>query len=406
MRNRIPIKAGIVCFVLALVFACTACTLGKPDDDTLGPTSNAGSGVDVDSAPRYFGEFLRLYPNEYASFVSGGTFSDENGQIHSHAALRFHTESSPMLQNIGAPCLSCKTAEFNALFERYGEAIYNMGYSEVSGEVVDFFSCRTCHAYGVPSDGAAATLEPYVRLASAYLADIDPEIAACGQCHNATCDWPRYLIGKSMDLDQADPYRYGSDADSLRRAAEEDGIYIIHDDELGTDLFYLGHPDIELFIGSEHQRLGLSCVSCHMPYESDADGASYRSHDSSGSPIANENAMRFCLTCHESQGISNTKEMREFIWQRQDEMASLESDCLEKLETLRALIISRSNDGRVSKDVLDLARENYQTANYYYQFQHAGARSPGVKAAHSAETMRGYLKQCNELLDEAISLLE
>jgi len=386
MKEKISIKAWVVILAVAFIVILAGCTK-------------------TSAAPRYFGDFKELYPNEYASFISGGTIKDEDGQIHSHAAARFHTESSPALQYIGAPCLSCKTAEFNTLFERYGEEIYNMGYCEISGEIVDFFSCRTCHATGVPAEGAGATLEPYVRFASDYLASIDPRIAACGQCHNAMCDWARYLIGKNMTLDEADPYRYGSDADSLRHAAEEDGVYVPYDTELGTGLFYLGHPDIELFMGSNHQQLGLSCISCHMPYESNSDGSTSRSHNSSGSPIANENAMRFCLTCHEAQGIATTVEMRNFIWKKQAELASLEDECRERLEMLRDLIITCAQDGTVREDILALARKNYQTANYYYTFQHAGGRSPGVKVAHSADAMRLYLSRSNELIDEALAML-
>ncbi|MCL2757358.1 MAG: ammonia-forming cytochrome c nitrite reductase subunit c552 [Coriobacteriia bacterium] len=385
--KKVSIKTWIVICMIVSMVVLVGCSLGRNE------------------APRYFGEFKDLYPNQYASFISGGTVKDADGQIHSHAATRFHTESSPVLQDIGAPCLSCKTGEFNTLFERYGEDIYNMGYSEISGEVVDFFSCRTCHATGVPADGAGAVLEPFVRFASDYIANIDPKIAACGQCHNATCDWPRYLISKDMTLDEAAPYRYGTDADSLRRAAEEDGIYIRYDKELLTPLFYLGHPDIELFMGSKHQQLGLSCVSCHMPYEDASDGSTFRSHNSSGSPIYNENAMSFCLTCHKAQGIATTVEMRNFIWQKQKEMADREKECEEKLATLRALIIARTNDGTVSEAVLAQARESYQTANYYCVFQHAGGRSPGVKAAHSADVMRAYLKQSIDILDQAIAAL-
>lgn len=102
--------------------------------------------------------------------------------------------------------------------------------------------------------------------AQPLLGEIDAQTAACAQCHNATCDNVRYIIGKDgKTVEDVGPYRYGFDTDSLKKASLEDGVLTGYDEKVGVEIFYLGHPDGELFHGSTHEKQGLTCVSCHMP---------------------------------------------------------------------------------------------------------------------------------------------
>jgi nitrite reductase (cytochrome c-552) len=374
-------------------------------------TSQQDAGVSGEStatltAPRYMGEYAVLYPNEYASFIGGGTELESDGLVHSHASLRYRVETDEKLKESGLACLSCKTGDFNELYATFGMEIFNMSYPETTGHVVEYWTCHTCHAGATPADGAGATLVTFVIPGKFFATELDPKSAACGQCHNSTCDYARYLNGKSeASLESLDPYRYGTDAEALRRATEEDGFAPILDDVAGVEIPYLGHPDIELFQGSRHQQMGLTCASCHMPEEVAEDGAVYRNHNSSTSPLNNESAMRLCLNCHAEQGITNTVAMRAFVREKQAELGALEEALLFDLSALQERIAAAATSGSVDEDTLATVRAAYVNARYWYSFQHASAELPGGKAAHNPTAMRGYLQDAQAQANEANTLL-
>jgi nitrite reductase (cytochrome c-552) len=399
----------ITLMIVALILGLAGCALSQEKVQQSIRTDNASSieAVTSDSAPRYFGEFMELYPNEYSSFVLGGMVKSDDGLIHSHAVSRAHTEIDPRLPDTGAGCISCKSEEFNGLYDNFGMELFSLSYNEISGEIADYWSCRTCHETGVPEEMTDATIVTYKKYPSKFLKEVDPNTAVCGQCHNATCTYPRYVLGREGGvLEDYDPYRYGTDADSMRKAAEEYGIKPIPDHEKGIDVFYLGHPDLELFQGSVHQDLGMTCVSCHMPDATAEDGSIYKNHDASGSPMNNEASIKYCLTCHQELGVQNTVEMRKYIRQKQTEMAALEEAYLNNLKDFWTLIEEIQITGRADMATVENAKIAYADAMYYYIFENAEARNPGQKVSHAPDAMRAYLEKGTELISEARASLE
>jgi len=393
----------VLALVLILLFLITAgCALSHNEGEIPGGDPQGSTQTQL----CYNAEFKDLYPDEYTSFMRGALEIEEDGIAHSHANLRNRVEQDPKIIMVGAACLSCKTYEFNELYAEYDTDIFYLPYAEITGKVADMFSCRNCHANGNPSSGADATLVTYTTYAAEFLKSVDPQTAACGQCHNTTCDYVRYIIQiEETMLENLDPYRYGTDADALRRAGLEDGTTLYPDEELGVGIPYRAHADIELFQGSHHQELGLTCVSCHMPFETNRQGVQYRSHNASGSPLNSEAAMNFCLTCHEAQGISSTIAMRAFVRERQAAIGSLEEEVADGLDELKALIIAAEQAGSANQESIKQAKECYVSATYYYTFQHAGADIPGGKVAHAPDRMYGYLEQSKALIEEGLSLL-
>ncbi|MDR1015763.1 MAG: ammonia-forming cytochrome c nitrite reductase subunit c552 [Coriobacteriales bacterium] len=396
MRARI----WILTVVLLLTALCGCAAAGG--------TGTVDHEASTARAPRYVGEYAERYPDEYASFVGGGTELEEDGLVHSHASLRYRVETDEKLKESGLACLSCKTGDFNDLYASYGMEVFNMSYPEAAGHVVEYWSCRTCHAGAAPTDGAGATLVTFTLPAVRLVAELDPESAACGQCHNALCDYARYLNGKDgRTLADLDPYRYGTDAEALRKATAEDGFAPMTDEATGDAIPYLGHPDIEIFQGSNHQQLGLTCASCHMPTETAADGTAFRNHNSSTSPLNNESAMRMCLDCHAGQGVADTVAMRSFVRQRQAELGTQEDELLAALDALQQRIAAALALGAAAPDPADLraARAAYVDARYWYSFQRASAERPGGKVAHNPAAMRAYLADAQAKVDEANALL-
>ena len=96
------------------------------------------------------------------------------------------------------------------------------------------------------------------------------EEAVCGQCHNYI--GAVYTRGGLMekiksgeaDIASMNPWRYGLDPESLMKAALEDGYEMaVVTRETGIANFQANHPEVEIFQGSVHQELGMTCVDCH-----------------------------------------------------------------------------------------------------------------------------------------------
>jgi nitrite reductase (cytochrome c-552) len=377
--------------------------------------TTGGKGVEGNSEESlgeavYNSDFARIYPLEYASFLRGGLALEEDGLVHSHASLRYRVETDAKIEETGLACVSCKSADFNDIYARRGDEVFSRSYAGNQGEVIDFWSCRGCHPTGNPYDGAQAALVAFTTLGGSYAEGLNPKNAACGQCHNAICDYTRYIVGNSgKSLADFNPYRYGSDANSLRRAMLEDGMVSEYQPELDVSVAYIGHPDIELFNGSVHESRGLTCASCHMPVQQSPDGQTYHSHDSSDSPLNNEAAMQSCLPCHSEQGITDSLQMREFVRRAQDELAELEEQTQGEIDQLKQAIIAinaRADAGQPdTAAALDFARQAYADASFYLSFQRASAELAGTKVAHNPQAMRDYLAQASQLCQQGLASL-
>ena len=205
-------------------------------------------------------------------------------------------------------------------------------------------------------------------------------------------------------MDTFSPYRYGFDVDSLYAAALEDGVYSVAEDT-GIVLSCLDHPDVEVLQGSVHSELGMTCVSCHMPTMTDAEsGEEFTYHNASESPLANETALEYCLTCHESQGIKNTEEMKQMVKNRQKEIEASVADYPDRFEAAYNAIKAAKDAGAVDEAVLQKARDDYSKAEAYYHVAQGGSVD-GVKIAHNPEAVPGYYAQAGSLLDEVMAAL-
>lgn len=238
--------------------------------------------------------------------------------------------------NLKTGCLSCKTSKFNDVYEQQGPEAYGHVYDAEARAIVsdEYWDCVMCHT-GTPSAESVSPNLVYFQALGEGLADqIDPKLAVCAQCHNSY-DY-RSKIKTEEDLATFRPYRYGNDIDSVFKSAYEDGVNFAEND-LGLPESYVVHPNIEGFMTTTHNKMGVTCVDCHMPMRTDeATGTEYRSHFSASSPIESEEALEYCLTCHKSQGQDTTDAMKTFVKDKQAELAK-------NIEALKADIDAYGN---------------------------------------------------------------
>lgn len=301
-------------------------------------------------------------------------------------------------------CFACKSAEFDKVYDNEGAGIFG---AKMTPEFVDamngqVWSCNTCHDGDPAMNAPDAQLTYWTQLARESFDLFDPGERVCGQCHNSL-DY-RSRITDQDKMDSFSPYKYGLDVESLYQAAMEDGIYSV-DEETGIELSCLDHPDIEFLQGGAMGELGLTCIDCHMPEtKDDASGKEYTYHNASASPLENETALEFCMTCHENQGISSTDEMVEMVRGKQAEAAAKIAELDVKFEQAHELIKVANQNGGVDETVLQQARDDYSLAEAYY---HAtkGGRADGSKVVHNPVATDNYYAQAGNLLDGIVASL-
>ncbi len=363
-------------------------------------------------------DWVNTYPEVYESFKLGATVIKDDGsnRTHSHANLMEtctnqvaakYSDMSVYFNTVTMRCLFCKSDDALELYNKYGDDAFEMSYNEVIGMVEDMWGCYMCHE-NEPGKKVTATIPFWVPLTANTPNPVPAADSTCGQCHNALGAF-RALEGLTVEMMESfTPYKYGYKADDMRRAFTEQPANVTGtsvDKETGLVTYTMGHPDVEIFQGSTHQSMGLSCYSCHMP-ETTKDGKTYRSHDASGSPLTNEAAMQSCLSCHSngkivSEPVDSADGMVNFVKGKQGEIAALENKVNEDVKKLYDLVLAAVQGGASDAD-LEQAREAYTTAKFYSNFCRGGATESGVKSPHNYDEMKDLLTRAQDLLDNAI----
>ncbi|NPD30922.1 ammonia-forming cytochrome c nitrite reductase subunit c552 [Eggerthellaceae bacterium zg-1084] len=263
-------------------------------------------------------------------------------------------------------CLSCKTSKFNDLYEKQGASAFGSVYNADAKSVVDgeYFDCGMCHS-GSPSAGnVSANLMYFKALGEGFAEGLDPKTAVCGQCHNSY-DY-RSSIKTEGDLQKFRPYRYGTDMESLFKANYEDGVNFSVDKETGIATCTMVHPIVELFQNSPMAKLGVTCVSCHMPKTTDQEsGSTYTNHFAANNPLESEDSLKYCLTCHENQGIGSTDEMKSFVQQKASGLAAAHTDLKAKTDSFLSALETAIKSEAKDSATLDQARELYAKATWF-----------------------------------------
>ncbi len=301
-------------------------------------------------------------------------------------------------------CFSCKSSQFNQVYKDNGAEIFTQDLTDdfvkiINGQVWD---CAICHG-DEPGNEPDAHLTYWTQLARDTYDKFDSSERVCGQCHNSL-DYRSHITDQKT-MDGFSPYKYGTDIDSLYKAAIEDGIGNT-DKDTGIVLSCLDHPDIEFTQNSPMRKMGVTCVSCHMTESTDQKSSTtYTSHNASGSPLENEDAMKYCLTCHKPRGIDSPEEMVKMVQDLQSKTAAEEKVLQDKFTKSYDLIKAANSNGNVDKAVLQKARDDYALAEAYF---HAvvGSAELGVKVAHNPTATAKYNAQTGQLLDGIIAALK
>ena len=416
IRMRVAAAASTLVLACSCVGLAASASANEPVAvDASTATEQAAEVEFVDKALLSLDEYAQQYPLQ----TEGWTKIREDDRSMGGMDIRWHAFCEQIgSDGIGIACGSCHIANYEELVAEYGEDIIMQTDAEYD---VEWMGCGTCHASDLTAGVSAKTVykDMFIEDFDAY---ISPEDAVCGQCHmifpGTHVTMPEYE--GTMDL-----YKYGISPEGILQAykeafaenpaipTEEMQALFFHvgmtyfDDEIGTLIYgWDNETALEMYQGSKHQAMGLTCTDCHMPTVVAEDGTTYTEHYSC-EPLASDESMAVCLTCHEQTGIEDAESMRAFVAEKQAELGELQAKTHEDLDALYALLADATANGGVEEDVLEQARTAYVDAYFFYVFERADdhGADDGAKAAHNFEGSIELLQKADALLTEAIESL-
>lgn len=421
-RKKKAVAATVVCAsVLTMAMTLYACAPSASQDASKGAAEQDGAAL-----PTYQ-ELISMYPNEYNSAMMSKT--DEEGEDNSHAGFQVLMETpairdvsgaivevvdedDPSRSDVAMKCVACKSSKFMDFYRQDGIVAYtDRILDEEATGLMDgeYWDCYGCHVFEggewINQANCAWANEEFAPNVAGFFATLNPKEAVCGQCHNTVS--PRDYVQDEETLKEYDPYRYGAGLDERYKAMVEDGIYVT-DEATGIKMVSMNHPQIEVFQGSIHQSMGLTCIDCHMTKTEAEDGTTYTSHNASGVVAENELALEKCLSCHKSQSnIETADDMRAFLKGNQDSQAARQIEVDAKLAELYDAIAAAVSDGTIDQANLETAKERYSLANWYVKEQQGNLFDPvdGAQIAHNPSLLRQCLEKADVLIDEGMDLL-
>lgn len=282
----------------------------------------------------------------------------------------------------GATCLTCKTSEYAYLLETMGDDYWSAPFDEVAATVTHTVSCLDCHD---PASMENRPVRSYVTdaLTRAGLTEVTGNLV-CAQCH------VEYYFGSNREVIL--PWDNGLEIEDIERYFDERGFSDWTHPRTGTPLIKIQHPEYELYKGSVHDSIGLTCVSCHMP-ETNGENGSFKSHWLT-SPLNHLEAS--CASCH-----ADTTAIHARVEGIQETVYKKKRDVGEKLaEAIDAL--AAAVEANADEEIVSQGRALHRSAQLYWDWVFV-ENSSGF---HNGAEANRVLDKAADTVEELLALLQ
>lgn len=287
----------------------------------------------------------------------------------------------------GASCLSCKTSGFLELLDEHGIEANAMDFDEVDKSAMETISCYDCHRN---EPGVVNITREHLNAA---LEGIGGEFSngdlVCAQCH----------VEYHLDPETKEvvmPSVNGLDPESMMAFFDETGYSDWVHPSAGTELLKVQHPEWETYQGSVHNRMGVTCVACHMPEKETESGESLKSHHWT-SPLKS-GIEASCLGCHQDDTADSLKlrveNLQGEVEEKMNETALLIVDLIDALK-------NAESNGVSEADITE-ARKLHRAAQWYWDFVFV-ENSEGF---HNNALSHKLLDDARSLTEEALAFLD
>jgi nitrite reductase (cytochrome c-552) len=373
---------------------------------------NAMNSTAGNAADPYFevrGDMVKMYPMLPVIWAGTGFnkfYNEPNGHNYTLDDIRasgrvWDAEKGEFKETAFANCLTCKSADYTALYQARGNSIFSQPMAEVNAEVVEPISCYNCHennlATNATSSSVVVTQKFFADALGSDAAQIDVGSQSCGQCHNEYYFAPadkavtNPYTGRAQMTPEA-MYEYF-------KTAGKDGTAFADytNPNTGTKQLKTQHPEFEFVFGgtgSSMAQRGYGCVDCHMGTAQTADdGTVYTSHLLI-SPLENEQLLQ--TTCNTGSGCHTDLKTQVEAWQKTSEDKVMAIGA--KLEQLNVALADAVATGSLSEDKLNELRELNREAQWYWDF----VMVENSEGAHNPKLSDTTLARSEAAVDKAL----
>ena len=209
-------------------------------------------------------------------------------------------------------CWSCKSPDVGRFIEENGEDAYFSGkWAKGGAEVVNAIGCSDCHDTRSKEfkNGEPALIlsKPYVKRAMDTIGKpfekqsrLDQQAQVCAQCHVEY-----YFTGPTKAVKF--PWDKGTSVDEMEQYYDEIGFKDWTHSVSKTPMLKAQHPGYETWREGIHGKNNVTCIDCHMPKVTNADGKVFTDHKV-GNPF--DRFEDTCASCH-----TQSKEMLQDVVQ-------------------------------------------------------------------------------------------
>lgn len=330
-------------------------------------------------------DYLNKNPN-IAIIYEGNGFSKEYYQARGHyyALDDVINISRP---KPGATCLSCKTGELEGLLIEHGDSLYSMDFQETVQDVEHGVTCYNCHRNN-PGEGVQVTSPHYNAALEKLDSEPSPGNQACAQCH------VEYYFEKDTNKVIL-PWDNGTEIAEIESYYDEIEFYDWEHPRTGTKLIKVQHPETEMYNGSLHDSMKVSCSDCHMPTMVSENNEEYKSHWVT-SPL--KTPEQSCSKCHSN----NLDEIVLKVQQIQTEVDQMEVEVSDMLVKLTMDFAKAIEDRKLDEESIENLRSLHRKAQYRWDFVFV-ENSTGF---HNEDKAKNALEEAKNYAQEALTILE
>ncbi|ABB13900.1 ammonia-forming cytochrome c nitrite reductase subunit c552 [Carboxydothermus hydrogenoformans] len=291
----------------------------------------------------------------WAGFAFSKDYTEDRGHVY---ALEDVKETKRISEKTALACMTCKSSQVPVYMDKWGvDNFYKARFREKQNLFTIPIGCYDCHD--------AQTMK--LRITRPALKDAlkrigrDPEKFTekelknyiCAQCHVT------YYIDKATNR-VIFPWDGGVDPEDMYRHYEKRNFYEWVHPLSGTKMLKSRHPEFEMFSGSVHSAVGLTCVDCHMPYVYEG-GKKYSSHWWT-SPL--RTLEQSCRKCHREEEAK----LRERVFYIQDRTYDLLNRAGKANEEAIKAINEAVYSPGADKALIEKARKLHREAQWYWDY--------------------------------------
>jgi nitrite reductase (cytochrome c-552) len=285
----------------------------------------------------------------------------------------------------GASCLACKTADYEKLLSKYDDDLFAMDFHKVSQEAENGISCYNCHR-NEPGKQIQATTPQFNAAVGKLDAEPKPGNMACAQCHVEYYQDPET---KEVIL----PWDNGIEIADVEAYYDEMDYADWKHPRTGTPIIKVQHPEFEMYTGSLHDKMGVTCADCHMPTVEE-NGQKYKSHWPK-SPL--KTVEESCGACHgdEIDGLTaRVEDIQKEIDRAEREVGEMLVQLIEEFATV---LEDSELDDETINELWDLHRKAQYRWDYVFVENSTGF--------HNASKARKALSEAKDYAQEALDKL-